>query len=212
MTRRRFFPSSPAQSIPGRTVELEMQLQKAAVQPVAAEAPVAAGACTGWIVPWLAVAPADYLDVVAQPDGRTDVFGNGIGAMDVDYRPLISSVWRGVPAALDLLGRAVPAPALGFFCQEIDISTFYEYQFPGRYFMAMAPGGSWQASWDRPYDVGSPASSMGHRFEISGEALVVILSSTAGGDGSDVDVLTATALMPDGQETQLILMARARTF
>ena len=211
MTRRRFFPSSPAQSIPGRMVELEMQLQKAAVQQVAAAAPVAAGACTGWLVPWLAVAPYEYLDVVALPDGRTDVFGNGSDSDGLDYTPLRASVWSGMPASLDGMGRARAVPASGFICQEIEIDTTYFYQFPGRHVIAMAPGGSWLAAWDNPSEADPLVSAIGHRFEVVGDTLLVLLLSTDG-SAAGVDTLTATALMPNGQETQLILKARASAF
>lgn len=211
MTRRRFFPSSPAQALPGRTVELEMQLPKAAAQQAAAPAPVAVGKCTGWLVPWLAAAPAEYLDVVALPDGRTDVLGNGVDGAGLDYTPLRSSVWSGVPAALDGLGRARPVPASGFFCQEIEIDTTYFYQFPGRHVIAMAPGGSWLAAWDNPSVPDPLVSVLGHRLEVVGDTLLVVLASTDG-TAASMDTLTATASMPGGEETQLILRARASAF
>lgn len=181
-----------------------MQLPKAA-----APAPVAVGKCTGWLVPWLAAAPAEYLDVVALPDGRTDVLGNGVDGAGLDYTPLRSSVWSGVPAALDSFGRARPVPASGFFCQEIEIDTTYFYQFPGRHVIALAPGGSWLAAWDNPSVPDPLVSVLGHRLEVVGDTLLVVLASTEFAQGN-MDTLTATASMPGGEETQLILRARAR--
>ena len=40
--RRRFFPSTTVQKVPGRTVELEMQLRPVATAPVPAAAPAPA--------------------------------------------------------------------------------------------------------------------------------------------------------------------------
>ena len=185
-----------------------MQLPKAAAQQAA---PVAVGKCTGWLVPWLAAAPAEYLDVVALPDGRTDVLGNGTDEADIYYTPLRSSVWSGVPAALDGLGRARPVPASGFFCQEIEIDTTYIYQFPGRHVIAMAPGGSWLAAWDNPSVPDPMVSALGHRLEVVGDTLLVVLANTDV-TAASMDTLTATASMPGGEETQLILRARASAF
>ena len=82
--RRRFFPSTTVQKVPGRTVELEMQLRPVATAP-------APGGGTGPAnVTWL---PHQSLWGV----GRQTVF-LGDGQWDINNgRGIPRSIWEGVP-------------------------------------------------------------------------------------------------------------------
>ena len=50
MQRRRFFPAKPVQQVPGRRVELAVQVRKEGAAPAPAQAPVA-GSAVSWVAP-----------------------------------------------------------------------------------------------------------------------------------------------------------------
>ena len=206
--RRRFFPTTPAQTLPGNTVELELQLRR---QPVGV-APVAAAptgvACTGWLAPWLCAAPHEALVVEPLPDGRTAITGTYFDDdLGTDFGGLEASVWDGTPAALDVLGRARPVPSEGFVCVDLQINTTGYTPFPGRHFTALVPGGEWLVAWDAP-SVGDPlVSASGHRAIVVGGTLVVAAADTDTGTNA-IEVLTANALTGGTVVKQLFFRAR----
>lgn len=212
--RRRFFPSTPVQTVPGNTVALEVQLRPGAA-PAPAPGPVAApvqAMCTGWLAPWLAVVPPDFLAVEVLPDGRTAMHGGY--SDEVDYSSWLASLWEGTPPLLDELTRARPIPDASFICTELEIETSYYKPFPGRHFMAQVPvtGGTWEIAWDAPNpdEPGDPTlSANGHRAIVTSGTLVLALLDT-GGDFDAVDTLTARAYASPGGPLVKELTFRAR--
>ncbi len=207
MTRRRFFPSSPAQALPGRTVELEMQLPKTAAVPQAQAivAPVGGGS-VGWLVSDLLTASPEGLTSVALPDGRVSISGIDYGPGVADYRGLINSIWSGTPTALDDYGHARPWPAPGFVCQELDIDACAVAQWPSPTYIALLYGAAeWSFEWDTPFVEDAAYSYPSFHFaQIQGGVMRVQLNFW---DGSlaIVQTLTATATQNGVAVAQLIL-------
>lgn len=207
MTRRRFFPSSPAQALPGRTVELEMQLPKpAAAQPVQAVDAPAGGGSVGWLVPDLLTAAPEGLVSATLPDGRVSISGINYGPDIADYRGLIDSIWSGAPPALDDYGHARPWPAPGFVCQELDIDASAVAQWPSPTYIALLHGAAeWSFEWDTPFVEDAAYSYPSFHFaQIQGGVMRVQLNFW---DGSlaIVQTLTATATQNGVAVAQLIL-------
>lgn len=195
--RRRFFPSRPVQQVPGQSVELALQLRPA-VSSVAATAstsdPGTVGArCTGWISTGLQAAPSDAYEVDELSEGHYE-FGGAFISTSRDYTGLISSTWLGTPALLN--GDDVPRPVCAddFVCTDLVIETSVNKQFPGRAYVAVAPGCTWAVEWDSA-DPENPlvSGTVGHVAHILGETLMVDLLDTGGGDSDLEEVLTATA-------------------
>lgn len=202
--RRRFFPARPVQQVPGQTVDLQVRLR-----PTAAPAPAAAAdvVCTGWLVPWLCAATPELIAVDVLPDGTTEIHGIYYDPdISMDYGSLEGSIWVGTPVLLDGTGRARPIPGDGFACTELQVNTTGYLPYPGRHFMALAPGGTWQAEWDSaPTDPLVAAS--GHRVTLAGSTLAVALLDTDTGSDA-IETLTARAYSGTTQVAQLVLRAR----
>ena len=199
--RRRFFPARPVQQVPGQTVDLQVRLRPTAASAAAAAAEVV---CTGWLVPWLCAATPELIAVDVLPDGTTEIHGIYYDPeTGIDYGGLESSVWVGAPVALDGTGRARPIPGDGFVCTELQINTTYYTTYPGRHFMALAPGGTWQAEWDSATTDPLVAAS-GHRAIVAGSTLAVEALDTETGDDT-IETLTATAYSGTTQVAQLVL-------
>jgi hypothetical protein len=195
------------QTSPNLGLTLRMQ-RLVAPAPVASsgggEVPSGDVVCTGWLVPELAAAPEVALTVTDLGDNRTEIFSEYYDEdTGIDYMGLKSSIWVGVPIAVDGLERARPVPTPGFVCEELTIETTYYKPFPGRCFMALAPGGTWTVEWDSaPGDPGVAAS--GHRAVAYGGTLVVETKNTDTGSTA-VETLTARAFSGSDQIAVLLL-------
>jgi hypothetical protein len=189
--RRRFFPSTTAQKVPGRTVELEMQLRRGmlALPPASGSGgDGGAGQIDGvsWFSPIFDGWWAWHWDEL--PDGRWEVNESDGG---------ILSIWEGDPQGMEL-----PVPTSTFRCVEI---TAWSGIVGGNstHHVGVVQGSAmsdvrWEAAWDAP-SVGDPTVSagIGNRFWTWGNVIVVEQLSTggAGGPGGTnwTETLTATA-------------------
>lgn len=182
-TRRRFFPTTKVQHVPGQTVELEMQLRPIVSKPAPAAISVASAqwGCTGWMCDPLLVAEPEGLLVSALPGGDTLIVGSELEGI-LDYRALRYSVWKGTPAAFDNLGNARPWPGPGFLCTELEIDTTYFYEWPGHVFSAVLTGDArWVVAWDTPFVEDPEYSYPGyHRVQILGSVLRILTNPTDG--------------------------------
>lgn len=202
--RRRFFAGKSVQQVPGQTVGLTVRLRPTAAPAAAAVADVV---CTGWLVPWLCAATPELFAVDVLPDGTTEIHGIYYDPESgIDYGGLESSVWVGTPVALDGTGRARPIPGDGFACTELQINTTYYTTYRGRHFMALAPGGTWQAEWDSATTDPLVAAS-GHRAILAGSTLAVAALDTDTGYEA-IETLTARAYSGTTLLQQLVLRTR----
>lgn len=207
--RRRFFPSSPVQKVPGKTAEFGMQLQPLAKVP-AQEPPTGISNLfgAGWLVPTLSDY-SGYLTSAQLPDGRyeiKDVYGDG----------LESSIWEGVPVVVDADYVVHPVSGPGFHCTELQLDTTYWVEWPGRTFFGVLQGTDmsavrWEIAWDAPSEGNPAVSRQGHYAETYGNVVQVRASNT---DGSleMIDTLTARAFSGGQQVALLIFRGHARAF
>ena len=191
--RRRFFPSTTAQKVPGRTVELETQLRRC---------PAAAASVNevGWFSPIFDGWWAWHWDEL--PDGRWEVNeSNG----------RILSIWEGDPQGMEL-----PVPTSTFRCVEITA----RYGIVGgnsTHHVGVVQGSTmsdvrWEAAWDAP-SVGDPTVSagIGNRFWTWGNVIVVeqLRKGDAGGPVGTgwKETLTATAFSGGTEVGTLVFIA-----
>ena len=177
--RRRFFPSSPVQTVPGRSVELEMQLRPLAPVPAVAPAPPPApGGCdvigVGWLFGSSWEDGNEWWSGETLPDGRLRIWD--------EWNEDNSSVWEGEPAHYmdDYMPphrpRTVPGP--GFRCTYLSVA--WDWSSFGRTFHAVLQGGAmtdahWRWQWPgRAED--EPLSALGHAVEAWGNVLQVRLT------------------------------------
>lgn len=203
--RRRFFPSTKVQTVPGRTVELEMQLR-----PVAkAAAPAAAAPSTppgdgeifgvGWLGGILDAGTSIRSELL--PDGRWDI-------RDYDGWRLESSIWEGTPVVVDPDLVVHPVPGPGFHCVELQVETTYYHDWPGRTYFGVIQGTAMaDAHWEFEWDFiagGNPAESrQGHLVAAYGNVLHLRAAATDT-SSSLTDTLTAWAYVGGVQVGQLI--------
>ena len=199
--RRRFFPSTTVQKVPGRTVELEMQLRPVATAPVPAAAPAPAN------VTWL---PHQSLwDGVRQTvflgDGQWDI-NNGWG--------IPRSIWEGVPGDLD---DVRPELSAEFRCIEIEVVTSYwielgrDLEYFGVIQGATLVDARWDFEWNKPLLANPAYSRRLHRAEVFGNVVHVLLKRP---DGSVTgrETLTARAYSGGAQVGELKLVAIGEAF
>ena len=201
--RRRFFPSTTVQKVPGRTVELEMQLRPVATAPVPAAAPAPGGGTGPANVTWL---PHQSLwdDV-----GRlTDFLGDGQWDINNGWG-IPRCIWEGVPGDLD---DARPELSAEFRCIEIEVVTS-EWIGVGRdleYFGviqgATLADARWEFEWDKPHLENPAYSKRLHRAEVFGNVVRVLLTPTGRGRESR-ETLTARAYSGGAQVGELKLVA-----
>lgn len=190
--RRRFFPATPVQRVPGRTVELEMQLRPEAPVVVPAPQPAPLGECdlvgAGWLLgshldSWY----RDVLQVDALPDGRTRIWDA--------WGETVDSLWVGEPAHVDENGAARPIPGPGFRCVHVGVRDS-EWAGLGSLFHAVLQGeGMTQAHWQFAWSgraPGEPVSPLGHVVTTWGNVLQVRAVADETGSGGE-SLLTATA-------------------
>lgn len=202
--RRRFFPSTKVQTVPGRTVELEMQLRP--VAKAVAPALASPGGGTGSVqVTWL---PSQALWV---NDVFSDDLGGGLWDINNGWG-IPRSIWDGVPTELDEGGSARPVLSAGFRCVEIEVETSYwidsarDLEYFGVIQGATLADARWEFEWDAP-NPGNPAlSERLHRAEAFGNVIHVVLTPT-GGSPESRETLTARAFSGGVQVGELKLVA-----
>ena len=195
--RRRFFPSTTVQKVPGRTVELEMQLRPVATAPVPAAAPAPAN------VTWL-----PHQSLWDGVDRQTVFLGDG--QWDINNgRGIPRSIWEGVPGNLD---DVRPELSAEFRCTEIEVvitgligaERYLEYF--GVIQGATLVDARWEFEWD-PANVDDPSFSQRlHRAWAFGNVIRVLLKPTEGGLKSR-ETLTARAYSGGAQVGELKLVA-----
>ena len=195
--RRRFFPSTTVQKVPGRTVELEMQLRPVATAPVPAAAPAPANVT--WL-PHQSLWKGIYRETVFLGDGQWDI-NNGWG--------IPRSIWEGVPGNLD---DVRPELSAEFRCIEIEVVTsdWIEFGRDLEYFGviqgATLADARWDFEWNKPHLENPAYSKRLHRAEVFGNVVRVLLQSTKGGLKSR-ETLTARAYSGGAQVGELKLVA-----
>lgn len=201
--RRRFFPSTTVQKVPGRTVELEMQLRPVATAPAPAAAPAPGGGTGPANVTWL---PHQSLwDGVGR---ETDFLGDG--QWDINNgRGIPRSIWEGVPGNLD---DVRPELSADFRCTEIEVVTTYlieagrDLEYFGVIQGATLVDARWEFEWD-PANVDDPSFSQRlHRAWAFGNVIRVLLTPTDGSLESQ-ETLTARAYSGGAQVGELKLVA-----
>ena len=193
--RRRFFPSTTVQKVPGRTVELEMQLRPVATAPVPAAAPAPAN------VTWL---PHQSL----WRGGWQTVF-LGDGQWDINNGWVIPrSIWEGVPGNLD---DVRPELSAEFRCTEIEvvitglIGAERDLEYFGVIQGATLVDARWEFEWD-PANVDDPSFSQRlHRAWAFGNVIRVLLTPTDGSESQET--LIARAFSGGAQVGELKLVA-----
>ena len=199
--RRRFFPSTTVQKVPGRTVELEMQLRPVATAPVPAAAPAPANVT--WLPHqslWYGVRRTVFLG-----DGQWDI-NNGWG--------IPRSIWEGVPGNLD---DVRPELSAEFRCTEIEVVTTYlipagrGLEYFGVIQGATLVDARWEFEWD-PANVDYPSFSQRlHSAEVFGNVVRVLLTPPDGSLESR-ETLTARAYSGGAQVGELKLVAIGEAF
>lgn len=195
--RRRFFPSTTVQKVPGRTVELEMQLRPVATAPVPAAAPAPANVT--WL-PHQSLWEGVVRQTVFLGDGQWDI-NNGRG--------IPRSIWEGVPGDLD---DVRPELSAEFRCIEIEVVTSdwielgRDLEYFGVIQGATLVDARWEFEW-YPANVDDPSFSRRlHRAEVFGNVVRVRLEPTKGGRKSR-ETLTARAYSGGAQVGELKLVA-----
>ena len=205
MVRRRFFPTTTAQAVPGRTVELEMQLRPAAKAQASAIAP-ASGGGEAPRVTWLPNQTLwDAVDVLSDSigEGRWDI-NNAWG--------IPRSIWEGVPTEVDEGGSARPVLSAGFRCVEIEVVTSYwieagrDLEYFGVILGVTLADARWEFEWDQPHSENPAFSRRLHRASAFANVIHVALAHTEGSQTSR-ETLTARAFSGGVQVGELRLVA-----
>ena len=168
--RRRFFPSTTAQKVPGRTVELEMQLRPEAP----AAPPPSAGACEVLGAGWITTAW-----------GAGEDIGNGRVRFGPSYDA--HTVWAGTPAHVDDQGQALGVPGPQFHCVHMSAYVFHR---PTAWHAVLQGTALTDAHWTYQWqnkEVGEPLSpASGCLVSSWGNVLLVLgpeyLSGTSGSE------------------------------
>ena len=190
--RRRFFPSTTVQKVPGRTVELEMQLRPVAT--AAAPAP----ANVTWLPHqslWRGVWQTVFLG-----DGQWDINNGWV---------IPRSIWEGVPGNLD---DVRPELSAEFRCTEIEVVTpsligaGRNLEYFGVIQGATLVDARWEFEWD-PANVDDPSFSQRlHRAWAFGNVIRVLLRP-ADGSPEGQETLIARAFSGGAQVGELKLVA-----
>ena len=198
--RRRFFPSTTVQKVPGRTAELEMQLRPVATAPAPAAAPAPAN------VTWL---PHQSLwrgvwQTVFLGDGQWDINNGWV---------IPRSIWEGVPGNLD---DVRPELSAEFRCTEIEVVITGSIGVRDLEYFGVIQGATlvdarWEFEWD-PANVDDPSFSQRlHRAWAFGNVIRVLLRP-AGGSREGQETLIARAFSGGAQVGELKLVAIGEAF
>lgn len=197
--RRRFFPSTTAQKVPGRTVELEMQLRPEA--PVLAPAALVGVPAATWLPGrfttwWQHGAPPE---ISAEADGRTRIRFGG----------LHQTWWVGEPMLVGGVPAPLPTPA--WRCVQVDMELRWgESALYGVLWDAPA-GAEWVLAWDSPADPapdrpllqGWQVSRLGDRARVDQALVTVVFAEGVGRSGKAQ--LVARAMLGDTVLGELVL-------
>lgn len=188
--RRRFFPSTKVQTVPGRTVELEMQLRPVARVPSKGGDSSNGGGAdipkVGWFSPVFDPRDHGWYSSL-EPDGRWRI--NDEWAV-----PL--SLWEGIPEE-----GVPPVPTEAFRCVELTVLDDWRGGDATRHIGVLQgadmANAYWEASWDNPSAEHPHISAGGgNKFFTWGNTLLVeaINKHGSGIDGMDTtETITATA-------------------
>ena len=197
--RRRFFPSTTVQKVPGRTVELEMQLRPVAT----AAAPAPCGGTGPANVTWL-----PHQSLWDGVERQTDFLGDGQWDINNGWG-IPRSIWEGVPGNLD---DVRPELSAEFRCIEIEVVTSdwielgRDLEYFGVIQGATLVDARWEFEWD-PANVDDPSFSQRlHRAWAFGNVIRVLLTPTDGSLESR-ETLTARAYSGGAQVGELKLVA-----
>ena len=207
--RRRFFPATPVQRVPGRTVELEMQLRPEA--PVAAAplpAPSGGCECAGVVATWLGVPPPGAGDLIVEAIGENATrvrqwgwrwdpqAGESYEADITEY--IYFGDWSDVPIEYEGTPGARPAPDLmvaGVVHDiKFDSNILGEWEVPP--FRAAIFGQalcepSWTFEWSAPSPDDPAYSAAGDRAQARGTVLLLSIDPWA--ESNATVTLTAQA-------------------
>lgn len=168
MQRRRFFPARPVQQVPGRRVELAVQVRKEGAAPAPPQAPVAGGAVS-WVAPSPLI-PKWVSTTTAAMDGEpgrwmvsadmADLLFEGevLPWPTVEFPEVGPGGYRDEPWWGEY-GQQLPPtiPSGSWRCTRI---SYYEYghrYYAGAYFGPGAERVQWELAWSSPGTV--PGSS-----------------------------------------------------
>ena len=191
--RRRFFPSTTVQKVPGRTAELEMQLRPVAT----AAAPAPAN------VTWL-----PHQSLWDGVERQTDFLGDGQWDINNGWG-IPRSIWEGVPGNLD---DVRPELSAEFRCTEIEVVTSdwielgRDLEYFGVIQGATLVDARWDFEWNKPHLENPAYSKRLHRAEVFGNVVRVLLTPTEGSLESR-ETLTARAYSGGAQVGELRLVA-----
>ena len=195
--RRRFFPSTTAQKVPGRTVELEMQLR-----------PAPGGGTGPANVTWL-----PHQSLWDGAERQTDFLGDGQWDINNGWG-IPRSIWEGVPGNLD---DVRPELSAEFRCIEIEVVTSYlvelgrDLEYFGVIRGATLADARWDFEWNEPHLENPAYSKRLHRAEVFGNVVRVLLTPTDGSLESR-ETLTARAYSGGAQVGELKLVAIGEAF
>lgn len=195
--RRRFFPSSPVQKVPGAIAEFGMQLQPLAKAPAVAPA---LGGCDLYGAGWFSPAFAEGNEWVweAQADGGWGVFSSWL-----------TSLWKSESGAEPAELGTRPVPSAAFRCVELQVVPWVSYTPHVGVIQGVSMSDArWEAVWDKP-SLDDPAiSEVGSRFDTWGNVIIVRQFDTGSGgiDGMEgMETLTATAFCSGSAVATLVL-------
>ncbi len=229
--RRRFFPSTPVQTVPGRSVEFEMQVRPAGV--VTAPAPTAPApekpepvpASATWLLPQaIVLTPWHEGDWALDPSEEGAPFYD-FWMRHYDNNYDFKAKWKGTPHTLDQ-PNGPPLPSADFVCYEVTTSANYEnLKGLGNVFFGVLQGTTlsdvhWELEWDRSsgfdaVDTRYTVSVDGDRASTWGNIVMVILEPSTGWgvDGESADLkLTATAYSAGIEVAKLTFVAQKEAY
>ncbi|MCL1961680.1 MAG: hypothetical protein FWG56_07915 [Desulfovibrionaceae bacterium] len=214
--RRRFFPSTPVQQIPGARVELEMQLQPLA--PETEPEPPPCCPCdvmgAGWLTsltsandaaPWQ---PPENGAGWSRPAGNSPAWTQG------------QSTWQAEPDTFNDNGAPLESPGLRCTYLEIPLGGVMPPVIIGVLQGSNLCKARWQLAWNNPDPQAPSQCAAGHRAISAGNMVYVYLKTPAPAlpptdlpPGPQIpvpipapDILTATAYCNDNQAARLTLV------
>ena len=196
--RRRFFPATPVQRVPGRTVELEMQLRPEAPPPL----PPAVG------VPAATWLPGRFT-TIWQNGGSPEISAEADGRTRIHFWVGYQTWWVGEPMLVGGVPAPLPTPA--WRCVQVDMEPGWDESALYGVLWDAPAGAEWVLAWDSPADPapdlpllqGWQVSSLGDRARVD-QALVTVVFVEGGGSSGEAQ-LVARAMLGDTVLGELVL-------
>lgn len=201
MTRRRFFPSTPVQAVPGQSVQLEVKLQPSGPAPAPSSGPtptpVSEPTLPSWVSPELPIGKYSYEQ---REDGRWELSCYE----DISLWFLNPLVFEGEPFAWldgaqvwpDRNDQRFPAGIVNSGWRLVDIGVpppyYHRSVFAAAGYGPRAKDLTWSWSWSDPSSV-PDAADCSYRVVSYDHVCYVIL--TASIDEPPTNTLTATAFL-----------------